>query len=172
VLNSLFLVEKGLLPLPILYLSRHILAHRTEYYDLLLGVTTADAWEPWILYLLRGIGETASWTTAKIAAIRTLAAETAEYVRERRPKIYSRELIDVVFEQPYCRIGNLVEAGIVARQAASRHLKALASIGVLREQAVGREKLFVHTKLLALLTSETHEVQPYLGSHLEATHRA
>jgi Fic family protein len=172
VLNSLFLVEKGLLPLPILYLSRHILAHRTEYYDLLLGVTAADAWEPWILYMLRGIGETASWTTAKIAAIRTLAAETAEYVRERHPKIYSRELIDVVFEQPYCRIGNLVEAGIVARQAASRHLKALASIGVLREQAVGREKLFVHTKLLALLTSETHEVQPYLGSHLEATNRA
>jgi Fic family protein len=161
VLNSLFLVEQGLLSLPVLYLSRHILAHRSEYYDLLLRVTTEDAWEPWILYMLRGIEETAGWTTAKIAAIRILAAETAKYARERLPKVYSRELIDVVFEQPYCGIGNLVEAGIVARQAASRYLKALASIGVLREQAVGREKLFIHTKLLALLTSEAHEVEPY-----------
>jgi Fic family protein len=163
VLNSLFLVEQDLLSLPILYLSRYMLAHRSEYYELLLGVTADGAWEPWVLYMLRGIEETASWTTAKIGAIRVLAAATAKYVRERLPKVYSRELIDVVFEQPYCRIGNLVDAGIVARQAASRHLKALASIGVLREQAVGREKLFVHTKLLALLTSETHEVEPYVG---------
>jgi Fic family protein len=163
VLNSLFLVEKDLLPLPILYLSRYILAHRTEYYDLLLRVTTEDAWEPWILYMLRGVGETARWTTAKIAAIRILTAQTASYVRGRLPKVYGRELIEVVFEQPYCRIGNVVDAGIVGRQAASRYLKALASIGVLRERAVGREKLFIHTKLLALLTSETHEVESYAG---------
>jgi len=75
-------------------------------------------------------------------------------VRDSLPKIYSRELVDVVFEQPYCRISNVVEAKIAGRQAASRYLKALVSIGVLSEQVFGREKLFVHAKLLDLLTRE------------------
>jgi Fic family protein len=161
VLNSLFLVEKGLLPLPILYLSRYIIAHRADYYSLLLAVTRDNAWEPWLLYMLRAVEDTAAWTTAKIAAIRRLAADTTEYVRHKLPKIYSRELVDVIFEQPYCRIANLVEAKIAGRQAASRYLKALVDIGILREQAVGKEKLFVHPKLLTLLTRESNESEPY-----------
>jgi Fic family protein len=161
VLNSLFLVEQGLLPLPILYLSRYIIAHKADYYRLLLAVTREDAWEPWLLYMLRGIAETAAWTTAKIGAIRSLASATLEYVRGRLPKIYSHELVDAVFQQPYCRIANLVEANIAGRQAASRYLKALVSIGVLREQILGREKLFVHPRLLTLLTQDTNSVEPY-----------
>jgi Fic family protein len=160
VLNSLFLVEQELLPMPILYLSRYIIAHKLDYYRLLLGVTHGNdqsGWEPWLLFMLRGVEETATWTTAKIAAIRRLAQETAELVRDTLPKIYSRELVDVVFEQPYCRISNVVEAGIAGRQAASRYLKAIVSIGVLREQAFGREKLFVHSKLLDLLTRDEND---------------
>lgn len=159
VLNVLFLVEQGLLPLPILYLSRFIIAHKADYYRLLLEVTRDQAWEPWLLYLLRGVEETATWTVAKIGAIRDLANETARHVQEKLPKIYSYELIALLFEQPYCRIVNLVEAGIVGRQAASRYLKALSEIGVLREEEHGREKLFVYPKLLRLLTSELHEVK-------------
>lgn len=120
VLNSLFLVEQGLLPLPILCLSRYIIANKADYYRLLLAVTREGASEPWLLYMLRAVEETAMWTTAKIGAIRTLAAHTTEHVRRQLPKIYSRELVDIVFEQPYCRIANLVEAGIAERQAASR----------------------------------------------------
>ena len=161
VLNSLFLVEQGLLPLPILYLSRYIIANKGDYYDLLLQVTQAEAWDPWLIYMLRGVEETAIWTTKKIAAIRRLANDTVALVRSRLPKIYSRELVHVIFEQPYCRIANVVEAGIVGRQAASRYLKALATIGVLREQTAGREKLFVHVRLLTLLTSDTHEFDGY-----------
>ncbi len=161
VLNILFLVEQGLLPLPILYLSRYILANRADYYDLLLQVTRARAWEPWLIYMLRGVEETAVWTMKKISAIRTLANDTAVFVRSQLPKIYSRELVDVIFEQPYCRIENIVEAGIVGRQAASRYLKALTSIGVLREETFGREKLFIHPRLLTLLTSDEHEFDPY-----------
>jgi hypothetical protein len=86
--------------------------------------------------------------------LRTLAEETSAYVRQKLPKIYTRELVDVIFEQPYCRIANLVDAGIVRRQAASRYLKALVAIGVLEERAFGREKLFVNPKLLNLLTRE------------------
>jgi len=161
VLNSLFLVEQGLLPLPILYLSRYIIAHKADYYRLLLAVTREAAWEPWLLYMLRAVEDTAGWTTAKIGAVRKLAGGTAEYVRAKLPKIYSRELVDVIFEQPYCRIANLVEAGIAGRQAASRYLKALAAMGVLREQAFGKEKLFVHPKLMTLLTRDSNAIQSY-----------
>ncbi len=161
VVNSLYLVDQGLLPLPILYLSRYIIANRPDYYRLLLAVTRDSAWEPWLLYMLRGVEDTAVWTTGKIGAIRGLAAHTTEFVRTKLPKMYTRELVDAIFEQPYCRIANLVEAGIAGRQAASRYLKALVSLGVLREQAFGKEKLFVHPKLMNLLTRDGNAVQAY-----------
>lgn len=161
VLNSLFLVEKGLLPIPILYLSRYLIAHRADYYRLLLAITREKAWEPWLLFLLRGIESTAIWTTSKIAAIRDLASHTTEHLRSVLPKIYSRELVDVIFEQPYCRISHLVAAGIAKRQAASRYLKALAEVGILDESVSGREKLFVHPKLMDLLTQEANVFPPY-----------
>jgi Fic family protein len=157
VLNSLFLIQEGLLTLPILYLSRYIIQHKADYYRLLHQVTAEQTWEDWLLYLLRGVEETARWTTAKIAAIRALADSTAAQVREQLPNIYSRELVDTLFEQPYCRIGNLIEKGIAKRQTASVYLKKLAEIGVLVEQQVGREKLFINPKLMQLLLHEQHE---------------
>ena len=164
VLNSLLMIETQLLDLPILYLSRYIIQHKADYYQHLLAVTrdqTLKAWEEWLLYMLRAVAETAQWTVAKIAAIRRLQDLAIEYVRQHLPKIYSRELIDVIFEQPYCRIGYLIERGIAQRQSASRYLKELVAIGVLREMPVGKEKLFVHPKLMRLLSSETHEIIPY-----------
>jgi Fic family protein len=155
VLNSLFLVQGGLLPLPVLYLSRYIIRTKSDYYRLLQAVTREAAWESWVLYMLQGVAETAAWTTERIGAIRRLSQETAQLVQAELPKIYTRELIDVVFEQPYCRIANVVDAGVAQRQAASRYLKAMAAIGVLEERSFGREKLFVNTKLLELLTAET-----------------
>ena len=137
------------------------IARKADYYGLLLRVTRDAAWEPWILFMLQGIEETASWTTAKIGSIRQLMAEAVEHVRTTTPKVYSRELVDLVFEQPYCRIANVVEAGIAGRQAASRYLQALVSSGLLREQESGREKLFVNSRLLTLLTAETDAVEPF-----------
>ena len=161
VLNSLFLIESGLLTLPILYLSRYIIRNREDYYRLLIGVTRDEAWEPWILYVLRGVEETAVWTQGKIEAIRKLSRHTAEFFRSRLPKLYSRELIDLIFEQPYCRIQNITQAGLVERHAASRYLKNLVRIGVLEEKAVGRERLFVNPKLLKLLTEEANDFESY-----------
>ncbi|MFM9884717.1 MAG: protein adenylyltransferase Fic [Burkholderiales bacterium] len=161
VLNSLFLVEQGLLTLPILYLSRTIIANKADYYRLLLAVTRDGAWEQWLLYMLRAVEDTAVWTVGKIGAVRKLAGDTTDYVRGKLPKIYSRELVDVIFEQPYCRIANIVEAKIAGRQAASRYLKGLVSIGVLSEQAFGKEKLFLHPKLMALLTRDSNAFEPY-----------
>jgi len=161
VLNNLFLVQEGLLNLPILYLSRHVFRHKDEYYDLLLDVTKLGAWEPWLLYMMEAVRETASWTTDKIAAIRDLFDVTVTHVRRHVPKIYSRELVEVLFIQPYCRIANLVDAGIAQRQAASRYLKLLGEIDVLTERKAGREKIFVHPKLMTLLTTDVHEFEPY-----------
>lgn len=162
ILNSLFLISEGLLTLPVLYLSRHIILHKEDYYRLLLDVTREQAWEPWILYILRAVEETAAWTTAKIGAIRRLAAHTVEFVRHAAPKTYSRELVDLIFERPYCRIQDVTDAtGIAARQTASRHLKQLVEIGVLEEKAFGREKLFIHPKLMTLLTREPNDFEAY-----------
>jgi Fic family protein len=161
ILNILYLIQEGLLGLPILYLSRFIIANKNDYYARLLDVTRKDEWEPWILFMLQAVEETAQWTTAKIAAVRTLAEHTTTHVRERLPKIYSRELVDVIFEQPYSRIANLVEKDIAQRQAASRYLKDLAALGVLKEIQVGKEKLFIHPKLMQLLTRDSNEFAPY-----------
>ncbi len=161
VLNSLFLIQEDLLTLPILYLSRYIIKNKTEYYRLLLDVTRDQAWEPWIIFLLHGIEDTARWTIAKIAAIRTLSGFTIDYLKQKAQKIYSRELVDLIFDLPYCRIQNLVEKNIAGRQAASRYLKQLADIGVLEERTIGREKLFIHPKLMHLLTRDDNTVTPY-----------
>lgn len=162
VINSLFLISENLLTLPVLYLSRFIILHKEDYYRLLLDVTREQAWEPWILYVLRAVEETAVWTTAKIDAIRRLSIHTIDHVRQAAPKVYSRELVELIFEQPYCRIQDVSEAtGIAARQTASRHLKQLAAIGVLDEMAFGREKLFIHPKLMNLLSKEANDFIPY-----------
>ncbi|MGL4514758.1 MAG: protein adenylyltransferase Fic [Lacipirellulaceae bacterium] len=161
VLNSLFLVSEGLLTLPILYLSRYLLRTRADYYRLLLAVTTDDAWEAWTLYIVEGVEETALWTRDKIDAIAQLMEHTASHIRAKAPQVYRHELVSLVFELPYCRIGNVVEAGLAERRAASRHLKALVEVGVLQELTVGREKLFVHPKLLRLLTGDSNEFALY-----------
>jgi len=161
VLNILYLIEQDLLQLPILYLSRHIIANKADYYKLLLEVTTDQAWEPWILFMLKAVEETSRWTTDKITAIRMLSDHTADFVRSKLPKIYTRELVDVIFEQPYCRISDLAEKGIAKRQSASRYLKELVGAGVLNELGVGKEKLFIHPKLMRLLSRDGNEFVRY-----------
>ena len=161
VLNSLFLIQENLLTLPILYLSRYIIQNKQNYYQLLLNVTTQNEWEAWILYILRGVEETAIWTTAKIAAIKALFEHTCEHVSKHANKIYTYELVSLIFELPYSRISSLTEAGIAKRQTASVYLKQLAEIGVLQEVSMGKEKLFAHPKLLQLLTTDNNNYKAY-----------
>ena len=161
VLNLLQLVDSGLLDLPVLYLSRYIIRRKADYYRLLLAVTREARWEDWVAFMLAAVADTARWTTGKIAAVRRLEDVTRDYVRAQRPKLYSRELIEVIFNQPYCRIQNVIDAGIAQRQTAAKHLKELAAIGVLHEHRVGKEKVFVHPAFLRLLTSDANELPSY-----------
>jgi Fic family protein len=167
IVNVLYLVDQGLLDKPILYLSRYIIQTKADYYRKLLDVTTDGEWIPWILYMLAGIEETCLWTTDKIRAIRELMKHTAEYVQRRLPKIYSWELVQLLFMQPYCRIAHLVERDIAKRQTASVYLKQLADIGILNEIKSGRESLFVHPKYIELLSGDENVWVYYSGIETE-----
>ena len=118
-------------------------------------MTTRAEWENWILYMLTAVETTSKWTTKKIGAVHDLLQETNNYVRSQLPKIHSRELVELIMAQPYCRIASLVERDIAKRQAASTYLQELVRIGVLREEKVGREKIFFNMKYFDLLTGTT-----------------
>ena len=152
ILNSLYLVEAGLLEQPILYLSRYILANRAEYYRLLNAVTSDEAWEPWVLNMLTGVAEVAAWTAAKVREIHALVDATRALIVRKSPALPVDLLMRHIFEQPYCRIRHLVDAGVAKRETASRYLVELAEAGVLTEIKQGRDKLFLNRRLLALLT--------------------
>ncbi len=168
ILNILFLVEHGLLDSPILYLSRYIIQNKAPYYRLLQNVTTNGDWAAWILFILNGVQETCTWTTDKIKAIRELMEHTAEFMQANLPKTYSWELNEILFKQPYCRIGNLVDAGIAKRQTASVYLKQLCDIGILKEIKSGRENIFVHPKYIELLTGEENVWVYYSDAEIDA----
>jgi Fic family protein len=161
ILNILVLIQAGLLDIPTLYLSRHIVRTKGDYYRLLQSVTTRGEWEPWLIYMLTAVEVTARWTNAKIRAIRDLMANTSDYAKTRAPGAYSRELIEAIFAQPYTRIAHLIERRIAQRVSASRHLKQLVDIGILTEEKRGVHKLFINRKYMNLLSSDDHAFEPY-----------
>lgn len=152
VINILMLIEAGLLRDPILYLSRAIIARKNDYYRLLRAVTAEDAWIEWILYMLDIVRESATSTTRKVGAIRTCQDDIAERARAATPGERDAQFLDVLFEQPYCRIGMVSRRCDVSRQTASAWLHALVKAGLLSDVKVGRELLFVNHELLDVLT--------------------
>jgi Fic family protein len=153
VLNILFLIQEGLLEIPVLYLSRFIIQNKNDYYKNLLAVTRESKWSEWILYMLEAVIQTATWTKSRIEMIESLMSETKVTIKDKLPKIYTHELAEIIFEQPYCRIQNLVESGIAKRQTASVYLKELCKIGVLEERKEGRENIYLNPKFLEILSS-------------------
>jgi Fic family protein len=152
ILNILYLVEQGLLDIPVLYLSRYIIEHKGDYYRLLRAVTEEQAWEEWVLFMLAAVENTSARTYERVRAIRHLLDETTMLCRENLPRqIYSRELVELIFVQPYCKISFAVDAGIAQRQTAAEYLQKLEEIGILESRKAGREKIFLHPALLKLL---------------------
>ncbi len=152
ILNILYLVEKHLLELPVLYLSSYIIQHKSDYYMGLRCVTERGDWENWLLYMLRAIEETSSITRDKILAIRRLMERVSETVKRELPKIYSKELVEILFQQPYCKIRFLEEADIAKRQTASNYLRELEGFGLLKGVKRGREVYYVNVPFFDLLT--------------------
>ncbi|MDP2869532.1 Fic family protein [Methyloversatilis sp.] len=147
ILNLLYLVEKGLLDIPVLCLSRYIIANRAAYYEGLRRVTESQDWENWILFMLRAIESTAQQTHDQVQRIRALMESVRARVQTEAPAIYSKDLIEVIFRHPYTKIQFVVDAGIAKRQTASTYLQNLAGLGILREQKHGREKYYINEAL-------------------------
>ena len=152
VVNMLFMVENALLDTPILYLSKYIIDNKNEYYINLRSVTENSEWENWILFILKGIEETALYTLDKINSINRLMQETFVFAKENLPtRVYSKELIELLFEQPYCKVKYLVDKDIAKRQTAAEYLNELEKIGILKSQKVGVENLYLNVKLVEVL---------------------
>ncbi|WP_054032025.1 Fic family protein [Desulfatitalea tepidiphila] len=151
IINILYLVEQELLKIPVLYLSHYIIRNKADYYAGLRRVTEQNAWEEWILYMLEAIAATARQTRDKIFRIRDLVNAAQETARTKAPKIYSKDLIELIFEQPYCKIRFLEQRALAKRQTASVYLKTLEEIGLLQSLKVGREVYFMNMPLLAIL---------------------
>ena len=151
IINLLYLIEKGLLETPILYLSGYIIDHKNQYYSKLLKVTTDQLWIDWVLYFLAAIKETAKWTTEKIFAIDRLIKSSRDFIKSKASNIYNKELVELLFTQPYIRIADLVKTNLMGRDTASKHLQILCEIGFLKEMKRGRDKLFINHRFLDLL---------------------
>jgi Fic family protein len=157
VLNLLYLVDKGLLTTPVLYLSRYILKNRSRYYALLLAVSregTAQAWQQWLLFMLEAVRETAVWTLEKIKAIARLMQNTHEQIQRDTKLGNQKGLVELIFRLPYCRIADVVQAQIAKRQTAAVYLQTLVDVGLLQLQGNGREKLYLNRRLIDLLKHE------------------
>jgi Fic family protein len=153
ILNILYLLQAGLLDIPVLYLSRFIIHKKHDYYRALRAVTEDGAWDPWVQYMLRGVEETSLWTIGRIQAIRDLLDKTVDRCRAELPRVYSKELIELIFRQPYRKISFVVEAGIAERKTASVYLQELERVGILRGEKRGREMVYRHPALLEVLTT-------------------
>lgn len=153
ILNILYLLHARLLDIPVLYLSRYIIINKRDYYRLLRRVTESGDWHAWLLFMLQGIEHTARWTYERILLIQRLFNSTVEHCRRELPKVYSKELIEMIFRQPYCKIGFVVDAGIAKRQTASMYLQELERIGILKGEKHGREIIYTHPALLEVLTA-------------------
>lgn len=151
IINLLYLVQKNLLDLPILYLSGYIVRYKSDYYRLLNEVQTKENWGDFIHFMLDGIEKTSNHTIKLIDDIATLMRETKHIVREKYPKIYTKDLIEAIFYHPYIRIDFLENYLKIHRVTASKYLNKLEKIGVLRGFKIGRGKYFINLKLFELL---------------------
>jgi Fic family protein len=152
ILNLLYLVQKGLIDFPILYLSKYVIEKRSAYNRLLRRVTEQDQWVPWILYMLDAVEETAKDTKERITGIRDLLEHTLALTRKELPsRVYSKELIELLFHRPFTKVQFLVDAGIAKRQTAAEYLKELEKIGVLKSHKAGKEMMYLNVRLYDLL---------------------
>lgn len=151
IINVLHVMLNDLLDSPILYLSHFIIRNKSDYYRLLQEVRTKGAWEDWVLFMLRGVEETARDTISQIREINKLFLRTQERMKASAPKMYSKELIEILFEHPYCKAEILVKQLKISRITASKYLKQLEAIGVLKSRRVWKETLYINTRLFDLL---------------------
>jgi len=151
IINILYLVLKDLLELPILYLSRYIIQNKADYYRLLQEVRTKENWEEWVLYMLDGVEKTSLSTIELINDIYELMDKTQTTIKEKLPKIYSKDLVEILFVHPYTKIEFLVDGLGVTRKTASKYLSELEQIGIVKNIQIKNSKFFINEELFNML---------------------
>lgn len=154
ILNVLYLVKEGLLDIPVLYLSSHIVHTKDVYYSLLQTVRTEDRWEEWVLYILEAVELTSLQTIATIQAIKVALLDYKHRIRTEY-KFYNQDLINNLFTHPYTKIEFVQRDLQITRLTATRYLDALAAGGFVRKQKIGRSNYFVNVALNAILMGST-----------------
>lgn len=154
ILNVLYLINKQLIGLPVLYLSYYIIQNKPNYYRLLKEVTEKNNWTEWIEFVLQGIEETSKMTLNKINHILQLKDTIDQEIRNVLKSSYKKEISDLLFSYPYIKIKILEEKGIAKRQSASAYLQKLAIAGILRPLKIGKEIYYINAALMKILSNE------------------
>lgn len=156
IVNVLYLVKEGLLDIPVLYLSRHIVRTKPDYYRLLQDVREHDAWEDWVLYMLTAVERTAAETVTTIQAIKALLLDTKQRIRTQH-RFYSQDLINNLFSHPYTKIEFIQRDLGVSRLTATKYLDALVAGGFLQKRKVGRSNYYINRPLYEILIGAERE---------------
>lgn len=151
IINILYLVYKGLLDIPVLYLSRYIIRNKTDYYRLLQKVRENENWEEWILFMLIGVAETSVETISLIENIINLMNDYKFRIKENF-KFYSQDLLNNLFSHPYTKIEFLERDLKITRQTASKYLDELSDKGFLRKERVSKHNFYINDPLFSLFT--------------------
>jgi len=159
IVNVLYLVKEGLLDIPVLYLSSHIVRTKADYYRLLQTVREQDRWEEWVLYMLEAVEVTAGQTIATIHAIKAALFDYKHRIRSGF-KFYSQDLINNLFTHPYTKIEFVQRDLGVSRVTATKYLDALAEGGFVRKHRIGRGNYYINLAFSAVLQPQSAQVLP------------
>lgn len=156
IINILYLVIKDLLDLPVLYLSRYIIENKADYYRLLQAVRDTGDWEEWVIFMLRGVEETAVQTIFLIEQIRGMMAAYKQRLRSELPKLYSQDLLNNMFRHPYTKIEFVEKELGVTRKTAASYLRKLVEKDYLKLLKIGRSNFYLNEPLFELFVNAHH----------------
>jgi Fic family protein len=151
ILLLLYLKLSGLLDTPAIYLSEYIIKHKADYYKRLRGVTENNEWEAYILYMLDMIEETSMIGLKRLNKIASTIDQVANEIKIKLPKIYSKDLVEILFRLPYTKRQHLIDENIGNPKTVGNYLQTLEEHGFLRSVKVGKEKLYLNEKLMKIL---------------------
>jgi Fic family protein len=153
IFNINYLTNKGLIDVPILFLSRYILDHKDDYYSGLMGVSQRGNWKDWLLFMLRAVESTSNNTFNKINDIVTAKDSILEHIKKDDKKLRNpEELVELLFTQPFTKVKHLVDAGIYAENTARDYLNRLCEIQVLEKKEIEGHHYYLNHELYRILS--------------------
>lgn len=152
IINILYLVQQGLLDIPVLYLSKYIIQNKAVYYKHLQSIRTSNDYENWLIWLLNGVTETSKSTINLIQEIKNLMDEYVDKIRETYPKMYSKDLVENLFKHPYTKIDFVMNDLQVSKPTATQYLNKLIKLGLLTKEKRWKTNYYINERLYNLFT--------------------